>query len=882
MKMNYNCGVYSTPYVRVHYRNGLVVNYPFHRRVSEIAAYNQMIASESRFDVLTTYAIYFTFNNYTHQDMVEMDEIINSFKYKGFFRENTTVDPVFEKTVEENPYNPSLSSLLKGKSLYEQTLIILLYINIILMGIFAVIGLMFTGFVILYLMYMLIQYLLDSVEYEETTLLSSLWTGLVGKSLIQCHIEEAELDCECRTQHDCDVVLVEAAFAEFNQCCEECLMSCDLYKLTGCTKYETLSSICKNLGYRIVYNIKDRRMKIYDNDDEVIINAILHFEDFYYNENCSEDCTICEGCLMCKCKDEECECSKIEQARPTHCFDGFYGEGKCRTCRECDKCSCLGEICECKTVKLIKPVEKIEILSFSFFVYLNMFYYVIYSILTNDTSLSSEVLLLSIIPTLIQEPSIETEEPSFEDSFEDIDLSVESDLEQGYENSFDYSEIEIEFDTGSDTLIESSYENSLETPSLDISLLESLKDPESKPELGILYVLGDFINKDLLELSLTGDLDSITEVLEQVKYIIHKLEMINEKGYINDFNIDKVYAIGQIYKRYLKSSSMTSKLDLSRLPVNEQLSFIEWISQIVILDLYKLILLEESILHKHSNETEFYKDLLVSYYTMKDEVKALLHQSVKKYISNTVKVYRDTYVGFDTEYVQVDELTNSLLSVQLNATNRVIVSVPKEITTFDFESYNIGDNEYYQVHKREYLYDEFDMLETEEGKVKDKVKVQWDLINSIITNGIKNINSYDRDYWDYVNLMHSNFACEDIKTVDDGLNIHYMVYKGDNPSLEVSLYKETNKYSFKELFEDIHHLNEKMLRQYVGLNDLLPFIEDVQSYSKNYYNLYEFEILDEPQDTWYCSNLDNDFDLNLLYLKDLYENYEAIGALKLD
>src|ERR1700750_609590 len=103
--------------------------------------------------------------------------------------------------------------------------------------------------------------------------------------------------------------------------------------------------------------------------------------------------------------------------------------------------------------------------------------------------------------------------------------------------------------------------------------------------------------------------------------------------------IDGIYCLGNIYKNYLKSSRPKSLLCITSLDVNEQLSFIEWVVQIIFLDLYNLIILEESILlankSNYNYEKSEFKDLSMSYKTMKDIINSKLHQSIKKYFSGS-------------------------------------------------------------------------------------------------------------------------------------------------------------------------------------------------------------------------------------------------------
>jgi hypothetical protein len=83
-------------------------------------------------------------------------------------------------------------------------------------------------------------------------------------------------------------------------------------------------------------------------------------------------------------------------------------------------------------------------------------------------------------------------------------------------------------------------------------------------------------------------------------------------------------------------------------------------------------------------------------------------------LRGSVKINMDVYAGFDTEYDQVDEMFNELVSVQLKVSNRIKVSVPNLVKEFKFQNYNIGTNDYYTLRQRD---EDSELLEGEFIKV---------------------------------------------------------------------------------------------------------------------------------------------------------------------
>lgn len=90
--------------------------------------------------------------------------------------------------------------------------------------------------------------------------------------------------------------------------------------------------------------------------------------------------------------------------------------------------------------------------------------------------------------------------------------------------------------------------------------------------------------------------------------------------------------------------------------------------------LYKLIL-EHTLLSDNQSETQ--SDIQSDLEHLQKVIYKLIDPSVRKYIQKRgISIIKNTYAGFDTEYKNIDDKTNKLLSVQIATSTKIIIKLP--------------------------------------------------------------------------------------------------------------------------------------------------------------------------------------------------------------
>jgi hypothetical protein len=167
-----------------------------------------------------------------------------------------------------------------------------------------------------------------------------------------------------------------------------------------------------------------------------------------------------------------------------------------------------------------------------------------------------------------------------------------------------------------------------------------------------------------------------TSTIESYYELLHKLNPINELGYLNSIDFDNLFIIGDLWK-YFKCDSSNSR-------ETESPSF-ESLKRIILNKLYNLILYY--LIYKILSIDSFInEDQLFDYKNLFEYIRQRIEPLSRRFLrGSNVQLHEIIYAGFDTEYGEIDYRKVKLWCSQLAATSTLRIRLTNcPDNTFDF------------------------------------------------------------------------------------------------------------------------------------------------------------------------------------------------------
>lgn len=319
-------------------------------------------------------------------------------------------------------------------------------------------------------------------------------------------------------------------------------------------------------------------------------------------------------------------------------------------------------------------------------------------------------------------------------------------------------------------------------------LVGYINSDESSKISRSIYVPGlnvpSFMN--LINILIREDLTVVEKsnlILPEIEGLIKGLRSINSKGFVNSKELYDYPYVSEYLPHILELPVEAARMQMdynslsSLLSTKNKIFVYKWVYNIINLRMFSIIeyLLKELEDLKDKDKLEdpiyyVYKDLRNSIYNSLDP-------AIRRHLTRRgISIIHNIYTGFDTEYDNIDERSNELLSVQLATTYKILLKLPLR-TEFNYEELNIGENTYYNYegssldgddsanlfklaysnddsYKEGEVQDEDDDLKSKDNKGKDKEddseSVKKDFIKIVINDGINFIRSLKYKTYDYV------------------------------------------------------------------------------------------------------------------------------------
>jgi len=349
------------------------------------------------------------------------------------------------------------------------------------------------------------------------------------------------------------------------------------------------------------------------------------------------------------------------------------------------------------------------------------------------------------------------------------------------------------------------------------SVLQENKIVESLP-------INSFTKLENVKNNIEGEIEFI-KTFEEIECILSTLKKINEKGYINDMDLLNYPLINECIRNYLFIYEKDKDKDKDKKDKKPKIGFetylgeeiinlkdakelYKWSYNLIMLNLYKITeevvfkLNQVNQVNQVNQGEEFINDnLLIDYITLAKDILHKIDPSIRsKLTKRGISITQNIYTGFDTEYVNVDSLTNKLLSIQLSINTKTMVQFPLN-NEFDFK--------------------EIDVLTGKElNSMNSKSNcINWSKIKEFINKSITYIRelklgNYDDSFQILINGLknYKNEKGEFLKYITKD-NVIIFIFER---SPIKQYFKECNSYKFVDLVRTSYQLVEKTLE-----NDLI-------------------------------------------------------------
>lgn len=200
------------------------------------------------------------------------------------------------------------------------------------------------------------------------------------------------------------------------------------------------------------------------------------------------------------------------------------------------------------------------------------------------------------------------------------------------------------------------------------------------------------------------------------------------------------------------------------------------------------------------NEDLLEKDLLTDYLTVSKELLVKLDPTIRtKFSKKGFSILENIYAGLDTEYVNIDALTNKLLSVQLSVNSKILVQIPT---------------------KQEFEFMEIDVLSGRELNQSNlsSINIKWDEIRKFINQSINRVRklkfgNFDRDLEALINGLKTRKGEGILNSYIENNNRVTFIFERSRVK---QYYKECSEFSFYNVVKTSYQLEEESLQDLSG------------------------------------------------------------------
>lgn len=267
------------------------------------------------------------------------------------------------------------------------------------------------------------------------------------------------------------------------------------------------------------------------------------------------------------------------------------------------------------------------------------------------------------------------------------------------------------------------------------------------------------------------------------------LESVASKGYLNCHNLINFPVVSEFLPSFFNESTECEKLAYLNGP--RSMDCYKWLYNFLILTLYYLCCVSiEKVALNFDSEVDS-EDLLLDLKTLERVLFSKLDASIKHHMRKRgISITKSTYIGFDTEYINLDLTQNSLISAQIVITSGITVKIPKN-PRYKLSRYDIDSNKIHQIRTSSNVFN-FSKLESSLHSLVQKVNIlkngSYEESLLIVAEGlklIKGLKYHDTEEHTLFNLPRSDMQPYFIETAEVKLKHLIRIASNEsNPKLD--------------------------------------------------------------------------------------------------
>jgi len=189
----------------------------------------------------------------------------------------------------------------------------------------------------------------------------------------------------------------------------------------------------------------------------------------------------------------------------------------------------------------------------------------------------------------------------------------------------------------------------------------------------------------------------------------------------------------------------------------------------------------------------------------------LIPNSIKRFFHlKSVCLTNNVYAGFDTEYKQVDQQTNKILSVQVSVNSCYTLKIPTLQDKHVFGSLDVNTNKFYEIKHNSKL-------------------INYELIDSIIQSTLDFKTSLSPEYKRYIEFIINTLKSKGLKCF---IKDNFYYFKMPSTNIITKFIEIKNSFSMKDLIKTVVELDQLNLVK----KDMNLYLSELLGSSKDFSN----------------------------------------------
>lgn len=328
--------------------------------------------------------------------------------------------------------------------------------------------------------------------------------------------------------------------------------------------------------------------------------------------------------------------------------------------------------------------------------------------------------------------------------------------------------------------------------------------------------------------------EKVVFIQRMVENLDSEIKLINNRGFVPGFELNNIKrfpltskflkdVIG--YKPQKDPSMPAVKWEIDEIDELSKVKLVRWWFNIIQMDMYLILTcIKESPKFAEELNDDTLEDIKVLCNEKKNTLESYIRLSLSR---GGISINQNIYTGFDTEYVNVSEEENELLSVQLMVTSRLVLKFPRVLDFYEVCGVNTVTNEVYTLNQVNKYIDLDYVNENMNLRIKFLRSILYpgfdDSISKLIKGlkemGVKSIIKDECTYFMFEKgLLKSWFTTD----VSKGVSLVSLINKSNEMTYE-ELDIQTNK--LWDLLKEIFSLKDYKSAEVIH-NDLNSFLNE--------------------------------------------------------